>query len=570
MKSALVALAATALALGGCGPPRTYDRPERSLDDPPQYGGELNVGTVYVTLSALSWDPADWTWKSNHDTGLVREQLFAADLSQAVSRGGSYPFVADAYIPPEVMRGELAESWEWEDPLTLVVKLRKGVRFQPNEGVVGPREIDAGDIVATYDYINASPKKIGTYFDFMEGVEARDDRTVIYRFKTYNAEWAYRLGYGYYTGAIPKEAIGVDQRDWRNLTGTGPYRLDRYIQGHTQSFRRNDDYWDTEMVAGEPRKLPFTDRVTYRIIKDYSTVITYLRSGKLDIVEQIPWTFVEHLKSVSPELQWSRWLAPQGTYIALRTDRPPLDDARVRRALNIAVNQQEMTELLDGGDSELMAFPQHPAFGANFQPLEEMPESVKELFGYDPEKARALLQEAGLKDGFDITVQVCSCSPQHMDMLPLIESYWSKIGVRMTIEPMEYAAFLSAMTTKTHKAGYLMNTGHVSPTTTLRKNFMTGQTWNPSMYSDADLDRRLDAFLTTRDEEERIREARAMTVEILDQAPYVWLPTQYYYTAWWPWVRNYGGELRAGAVRPGPIYARIWIDHELKRELGFE
>ncbi len=41
----------------------------------PQYGGTLNVGTVYVTLSALSWDPADWTWKSNHDAGSVREQL---------------------------------------------------------------------------------------------------------------------------------------------------------------------------------------------------------------------------------------------------------------------------------------------------------------------------------------------------------------------------------------------------------------------------------------------------------------------------------------------------------------
>ena len=46
----------------------------------PQYGGDLNVGTVNVTLSPLSWDPADWTWKSNHDTGAVREQLISGDL----------------------------------------------------------------------------------------------------------------------------------------------------------------------------------------------------------------------------------------------------------------------------------------------------------------------------------------------------------------------------------------------------------------------------------------------------------------------------------------------------------
>ena len=68
---------------------------------------------------------------------------------------------------------------------------------------------------------------------------------------------------------------------------------------------------------------------------------------------------------------------------------------------------------------------------------------------------------------------------------------------------------------------------------------------------------------------ERIRMIRAMTVDILAQAPYIWLPTGYAYTAWWPWVRNYGGELRAGAVRPGPIYARLWIDQELKKAMGF-
>ena len=59
-----------------------------------------------------------------------------------------------------------------------------------------------------------------------------------------------------------------------------------------------------------------------------------------------------------------------------------------------------------------------------------------------------------------------------------------------------------------------------------------------------------------------------MTREILDKAPYIWLPTPYIFTAWWPWVKNYGGELRAGAVRPGPIYARIWIDQDMKKKLG--
>ena len=51
--------------------------------------------------------------------------------------------------------------------------------------------------------------------------------------------------------------------------------------------------------------------------------------------------------------------------------------------------------------------------------------------------------------------------------------------------------------------------------------------------------------------------------------PYIWLPIPYNYAAWWPWVKNYDGELRAGAVRPGPIYARIWVDQELKKKMGY-
>ena len=73
-----------------------------------------------------------------------------------------------------------------------------------------------------------------------------------------------------------------------------------------------------------------------------------------------------------------------------------------------------------------------------------------------------------------------------------------------------------------------------------------------------------------RDEAERIKTLRRLTREIMIEAPYIWLPVGYVHSAWWPWVKNYGGELRAGAVRPGPIYSRIWIDRQLKAEMGFD
>ena len=96
----------------------------------PQYGGSLSIGNVYVTVSPMSADSGDWAWKFGQDTGLAYEQLFAADLSKSKRKGGKYTFTADSWLPPDALRGELAEKWEMkENPLRVEVQLRKGVMF---------------------------------------------------------------------------------------------------------------------------------------------------------------------------------------------------------------------------------------------------------------------------------------------------------------------------------------------------------------------------------------------------------------------------------------------------------
>ena len=109
-----------------------------------------------------------------------------------------------------------------------------------------------------------------------------------------------------------------------------------------------------------------------------------------------------------------------------------------------------------------------------------MPDSVKELFEYNPDKAKKLLAEAGYPNGFSFKVQVCACNPDHMDLLPLVAAYLEKVGVKIEIQPMEYAAFLSAMTTRRPMTpGYFMNNGHTNPTTTIRKSFINGPAVEP-------------------------------------------------------------------------------------------
>ena len=194
---------------------------------------------------------------------------------------------------------------------------------------------------------------------------------------------------------------------------------------------------------------------------------------------------------------------------------------------------------------------------------------MQELFKYDPAKAKKLLAEAGFPKGFTTKVQVCSCSPDHMDLLPLVAGYLEQVGVKLEIQPLEYGAFLSAMTSRTMTPAYFMNNGHTNPTTTIRKSFMTGQQWNPSGWSDPEYDKKMDVVYreprrgqaqedAARDDD---RDPRQGALHLAAHAVHLFGVVAV--------GEELQGELRAGAVRPGPIYARIWVDQELKKKMGY-
>ncbi len=567
----LAALAAAALLAGA---PAWAQAPAAkpaaaTAAEKPQYGGTLSIGNVYYTVSPLSFDVADWPWKHNQDTGLVYEQLFAADLSKAKRNGGPFPFQSDAFLPPQGMRGELAEKWELkQNPWRLEVQLRKGIMFPAKPGVMAAREMTAEDVVNSYDRLVKSPKKIAGYSDHVDKVEATGKYTVVFTYKYYNAEYDYRFGWGYYSAIVPKEVVAAGAQDWKNVNGTGPFLMDNYIQGNSLSFKKNPGYWDSETIGGQSYKLPFADGITYRFIKDEATMLTALRTAKVDVLEAIRWSAAEELKKNAPKLQWNKFLAMGGMFVAMRTDTKPFDDVRVRRALNMAVNKQEIIKAYYGGNAEMLGFPMHPTWVGYYEPLSDMPESVKELFMHNPTKAKQLLAEAGYPNGFSFKTQTTSASTDN-DLLAMVAAYLAKVGVKMEIQVLEYPAFMSAMGTKTNAPGYFMFTGATNPTTSLRKNFIKGQYWNPSQYNDPEFDKKMAEVYAEPDERVRQIKVKLMTREILEKAPLIFLPNAYGFTAWWPWVKNYGGELRAGSERPAPIHARMWVDQELKKKMGY-
>ena len=200
--------AALALVLTGAA------QAQPKAGEKPQYGGALSVANVYYTISPLTFDSVDWAWKFNQDTGLAYEQLFVADMSKAKRNGGKHAFITDGWLPPDGIKGELAESWKLlENPLRLEIQLRKGVMFPAKAGVMEARELVADDVVYSFDRVNKSGKKIPTYFDHITKVEATGKHTVLMSFNTFNAEWDYRWGWGYYSAIVPKEVMESGAKD---------------------------------------------------------------------------------------------------------------------------------------------------------------------------------------------------------------------------------------------------------------------------------------------------------------------------------------------------------------------
>jgi peptide/nickel transport system substrate-binding protein len=533
----------------------------------PQYGGTVEVATVFATLSALSWDPLDWNWKLNHDAGQIYEQLIVGDLDKSRRKGGAYDFVFDSYLPTDSQKGELAESWS-EDGKTVTFRLRKGVMFPGKPGVMPSRELTADDVVFSFDRLRSSPKALASQYEFIDKVEAEDRYTVVYTLNKYNADWDFRLGWGFNSAVMPKEVAEAGAANWKNVNGTGPFMLTDFVQGNSNTYAKNPVYWGREKIDGVEYRIPFVDKLVYRTIKDEATQLSALRSAKIDILEMINARHVPELKKSAPDLKWHKWLSVFPSFVSLRNDVKPFDDVRVRRAVNMAINKQEILTAHYGGDAELYAYPMHPDWTGYYEPLAKLPAAARELFEYNPEKAKKLLVEAGYPKGFRFPMEYCTCSPDHVELAPLLAAYLDQVGVTVELKPMEYAAFLSAMTSRKHAAGYLMFSSYNNPTVSIRKNFTTGHTWNSSMRSDPRFDAKMDEIYDTRDEAKRQAMLRALTAEIVTDAPYIWLPTPYVYTAWWPWVMNYGGELSLGAVRPGPAYARLWLDQALKKKLG--
>jgi len=339
------------------------------------------------------------------------------------------------------------------------------------------------------------------------------------------------------------------------------------------TFVRNPNYWQKHPLYPEDT-MPYLDGVKMLIIPDQSTRNSALRTGKIDALG-VGWEDAEDFIKNDPELEYTRYLV-SGTALFMRMDNPDLPwyDKRVRHALALATNNQEIADELYGGHAELLAYPilPYPEFKDIYTPFEEQSETVRELFGHNPEKAKQLLAEAGYPDGFQATVL---CTAAGVDTLAVVKDYWQKIGVDLQLDVRDSPVFTSIYFRMTQKEMIFGAPGMGSNQPSKFSNYFGPGYFNHSRVTG---DARVDEVIKAVDElgwgmyTDPAGFAAIMKPiypYILEQCWAIPLPGYYSYTFWWPWLKDYHGVGGLGYFNSPNYLNYTWIDQDLKKEMGY-
>lgn len=319
----------------------------------------------------------------------------------------SYDSATGAIVP------DLAESWENKDNILWTFHLRRGVQWQKGYG-----EFTAEDVIYSYkrilDPATASP--YASELTGIETIEAPDPYTVVIRLAAPNGSFLHTVA-NYHQGQIvKKEAIEAagDQVRWQPV-GTGPYYLESIDVNSQIVLKRHEDYYKG------PAPIETLD---FRIIKDDATAAIALRNGEIDLLmRQSREEQLQTLRDAGFTMNHVDNYAVSLKVVNL-TD-PILQDVRVRQAIAYAIDYPSIT-------AAIAPSLQTAAYSLLLPWMDVYSDSAPK-YGYDPEKSKALLAEAGYSDGF--TLKVLGTSAQGVTEQQQFEiDYLSQVGINMELE----------------------------------------------------------------------------------------------------------------------------------------
>jgi peptide/nickel transport system substrate-binding protein len=400
--------------------------------------------------------------------------------------------------------GRLATSWEFIDPSRLRFTLRQGVTF--HDGT--PFNADA--VKYTWDRAISSdpPGRWRSLASAVVGAEVVDEYTVdIVASQPFGPlELVAAMPYTAIVSPTAVEAVGSDAFT-RAPVGTGPFKFVEWRANDRIVLEANDDYW---------RGRPALDQVIFRTVPEEGARMLSLRTGEADMV-LLP------TPSDLPALEADPDFIVEGApgvgifYLAFNLDRPNVADVRVRQAIAHAIDRELIVEaILEGGGVLAKSVIGEPVFG--FKDME-----LLERYPYDPERARALLGEAGYTQGSDGFMRDAAGNVLTLEALPsngrslkdreiaeALQEFLRQVGIAVELDFFEWATTFTLMRGAT--LDYDLNSFTWFTTTadadyTMYSNYVSTEvppaSWNRWRYANPQVDEWLKAARASLDPAER-------------------------------------------------------------------
>ncbi|MBN2076842.1 MAG: ABC transporter substrate-binding protein [Dehalococcoidales bacterium] len=546
--------------------------------DEPQYGGTLTVPLTgdILYFTSLGYPMEGWTFH------ITNQMLLDGDWSRGPAGTGEFTWYKGSYGDWNSVTGRLAESWDIPEVGTIIFNIRHGVHFYmdpDNEAsvFVGGREFTGEDVSVCLNLLKDVPGSAPFFSPFREAqITALDKWTVEVKLPPALFDEV-RTTMMYCPLFAPELAESeYNMADWENNVGTGAFILKDYTPSSSAYLVKNPDYWETDPCGpGEGNQLPYIDAIRMMIISDQSTRTAGFRTGKIDIYHGMNREDIEIVWNSNPEVSYVSVENSAFNCIGMRQDKEelPYSDIRVRHAMMLATDFETIRDTLGHGEGQILTWPilyepeTAPAYMGFDDP--EMPEAVKELYVYNPEKAKTLLADAGYPSGFPARMAISNIAAD-IDYASILVDQWSKVGIDVTLETMEGGAYTALRNNREYDE-LIYGAGMPQANMFIGSAF-NGETragnlshvddpivqqaildWNPYTISEP-----LKAMEIWHD----------LMPYVLEQAwtiPGVVWPT---YNCWWPWMGNFSGENTLGrTLRAYTKY--IWIDESLKESMGY-
>ncbi len=555
----------------------------------PQYGGTF-------TYARQNWFPHADSWYSgaaSNYIGVVNEMLGMGNWG--IDRNvWDWRLFIDT--PEFAYTGHLAESWDISpDQLTYTFNIRKGVPWHDKAPMNG-RELTASDVEYNFQrlaglgkFSEAGPSTTNRGIAILpiESITAADKYTLVVELEKLDFSALRELLGPTHTRIAVINAPEVieehgDYKDWRNTVGTGPYELTEVVEDSSKTWTKNHDYWGYDEKFPENR-LPYIDTIRALSMPELATRLSAMRTGKIDMLGSPGVTairsidVVESLQKTNPEIPlYSAKFRSDNCFYLLGMERPPMNDIRVRQALQMALDLDTIVATYFKGYGD--ATPTGhiagdvPEIGT---PFEEWPEEVKMVFDYNPEGAEALLEAAGYPrggDGVRLNLGMAYFNRYDLSYAELVAGYWRQIGIETEIDVLAAGdAAMDVVYQDADQDTYNMRWGECayrySLPGRLRWYFYDGNIGSGAL-KDLEFDALVDSVFESATLEEQNSRAKAANDYITEKFWKIWGPETPQFQATQPWIVGFNGEMDLGSTYHDPILARLWIDSELKQAMG--